>query len=145
MMRVYLAGPIYGEDAPGAWRDYTAEMIKISVGEDVEVINPLDLEVNLSDPGDVVHKDLEAISACDFLLAPCEKPSWGTAMELRHAAEIGVRTIGIKKDWADVSPWVAYHVDDKVATLDEAIEVLKRAPVGTAPLFPKSEGWTDAR
>ncbi len=110
-MKVYLAGAIWGVKDPATWRrDVTAQL-----PEGWEAINPMDLELFVdnedANPELVVERDLHAIEECDAVLALITQPSWGTAMEVFFAHEMGIPVIGWnpRPDGRPVGPWLRVH------------------------------------
>lgn len=123
-MSVYLAGPIFGctDDEAKGWRE-TASLL---LGGDV--IDPMDRDYRgIEDLStSMVDADLSAIRESTAVLAYALRPSWGTAMEIRHAWAMGKRVVAVVGD-GPVSPWLRYHTDGAVyRTLDLACAVLLR-------------------
>lgn len=70
----------------------------------------------------IVEGDLADIANCDAVLAYCWQPSYGTAMEIRHAAaerKIPVHVVATPP----ISPWLAYHATVHT-TLGDALVAL---------------------
>jgi nucleoside 2-deoxyribosyltransferase len=121
--RVYLAGAIYGQADPGGWRDTVSH----SLPAPWKAVNPLDLEVDIEKPSEVVDTDLAAILGCKAVIAKVDEPSWGTGMELFFAKRLGLPVIG----WTvgkhnGASPWLIHHTSCLVPTLPAAISFLTR-------------------
>lgn len=69
-------------------------------------------------PKQIVEGDKKSIMYCDTLLAKCDHPSYGTAMEIYFAWSLRKQVIVVTNSY---SPWVRYHADHIFPTLDEAI------------------------
>ena len=67
----------------------------------------------------VVHKDKTDIMYCDTLLAKCDFPSFGTAMEIMFAWSLQKQIIIVTNSQ---SPWIRYHADHIFPTVDEALQ-----------------------
>lgn len=117
----YLAGAIHGDPDPVSWRKQATLLLKDSGWN---VVDPIHLEVNLAFPEGVVRTDLKAIRACQRILARCDRPSWGTAMEIRDAWIWSIPTIawipGLD-NLENVSPWLKYHTRSRTNDLTEAV------------------------
>lgn len=75
---------------------------------------------------DIVHGDLEDIRSSDWVLASCLRPSWGTAMEIRIAYDLGKTIYAVVLPGVPVSPWLRYHA--RIFTsFDLAIEAINAA------------------
>lgn len=129
-MRVYLAGPInsVSDHQAHAWRD---EVITALDGRGITFVNPMVRDYRGHEDENVsaiVEGDLTDIASCDVLLAYCWKPSYGTAMEIRHAAaELRIPVIVVAT--APVSPWLRYHATELYPTLGDAVVALARRGV----------------
>ncbi len=128
MRRLYLAGPINGTTdlQATAWRDEAARVLEGLW----ECVNPMVRDYRGKEYFNVkaiVEGDLADIATCDAVLAYCWQPSYGTAMEIRHAAhelKIPVHVVtGLQA--APVSPWLQYHATIH-RTLDDALATLAR-------------------
>lgn len=107
-MKVYLCGGINGlSDADcNNWRDYAREHLKC------ETIDPMRRDyrgVEDQHIADIVAGDLADIDECDFVLANCTRPSWGTAMEIYYAWTRSKRIYAIVKEGMPISPWLRFH------------------------------------
>lgn len=124
--RIYLAGPINHASNPSRWRN---DIEGATNTNSVEYINPLDLEVDLDDPEDIVQTDLKAIQECNAMIIHHEPgiEHWGTPMEAFVASESDLDIHIVT--WLDsydasvdeLSPWLQYVTDDFVRTGREAI------------------------
>lgn len=124
-MRVYLCGPINGrsDDDCHNWRDYIAARVPNTVNPMSRDYRGRELEAGIADV--IVAGDEEDIRSCDVLLAYYDKPSVGTAMEIRMARkELGKRVVLIDRSNGPLSPWLLHHCHEIYKTLDEAIAAL---------------------
>lgn len=106
--RVYLAGAIQGCTNSEAkdWRADAASLLSWA-----EVVDPMTRDYRGAEIGnhrEIVEADLEAIRSCAAVLAMCERPSWGTAMEIRAAHSMGIMVVAVASA-AVPSPWLVYH------------------------------------
>ena len=125
-MKVYLCGPINGrsDDDCRGWREYVKEQLS-------DTLDPMDrdyrgreLEPGIAD--EIVAGDEADISKSDVLLVYYDKPSVGTAMEIRMAVkEMGKRVILVDKSDKPLSPWLIHHCQEVYKSLDEALSFLK--------------------
>jgi hypothetical protein len=78
--------------------------------------NPLLLEIGSGTPEAIVRCDVAAICRSSVVLAYVGIPSWGTAMELWQAKQLGVPVVAwVEMDYADtLSPWVRYCISHGV-------------------------------
>ncbi len=126
MTRVYLCGGINGLDDDEAknWRARaTAEL-----GERFEIVDPMARDyrgVELDNVDDIVRGDLADIDSCDVILVRAERPSWGTAMEVHYSHDAHKYVVAFGAGDRP-SPWLAYHADELVPTLDDALALLNR-------------------
>lgn len=73
---------------------------------------------------EIIEGDLLDISHSDIILVNATRPSWGTAMEVRHSfAEKGKVVV----TWCpgSVSPWLRGHSTVILPTLPEAVDYIK--------------------
>lgn len=108
-MRVYLAGPIFGQSDP-ACRDWR-EMATALLPDSWEILNPMARDYRGREDDcaeEIVEGDLLDIRRCHLMLvnAPC--PSWGTAMEIRQAYMWDI-PIFVVTPHRSISPWLRYH------------------------------------
>lgn len=124
-LTVYLAGPINGctdEEAKG-WRDRVVGAV-----DGVTFIDPMERDYRGAEDANVdeiVDKDKQCIDQCDILLANVWKPSVGTAMEIMWAYERGLEVVLINESDGPMSPWLRYHSNCCLRSIDEAIEMLR--------------------
>lgn len=109
MRSVYLCGPINGKsDAEcNDWRSKARHLL----GGSFVVVDPMARDFRGKEDMNVeqiVLGDIADIDAADFLLVRADSPSWGTAMEVRHAFVTGKKIVAFTE--ADrISPWLRYH------------------------------------
>lgn len=120
MTTVYLAGPINGctDDEANTWRD----QVKLALGVE-NTLDPMRRDYRgIEDESvrEIVEGDLEDIINSDIMLANCWQVSWGTAMEIFYANEIGKAVIAVLPPDARVSPWLRWHAE-VVHSLDDAL------------------------
>lgn len=120
--KVYLCGPINGQTdyQCKTWRQQATELLK----EHFWIIDPMDRDYRGSEAGneeEIVAGDLAEIKKCQFILANCFAPSWGTAMEiaLAHGMEHGphIYAFGVM---SKPSPWLVYHTHHRFFNLEDA-------------------------
>lgn len=123
-MRVYLAGPINGRsDAEcNDWREQAKTLLAPH-----ETLDPMDRDYRGKEDmnvGEIVEGDKYDINRCDALLAYCDVPSVGTSMEVLYAYERLLRVVVVVPPCGRVSPWLRYHSEAVVESLERAAEVL---------------------
>lgn len=129
---VYLAGGINGlSDADATdWREEMKRLLPRAIG----VLDPMSRDYRgreAENVAEIVKGDLEDIASCQAMIAYCPRPSWGTAMEIYHAARVAPRrVIAIVPEGLPISPWLRHHTEVVVATLEEAVDALLREPNG---------------
>lgn len=115
-MKVYLAGGIWGVKDPVTWRRDVAAQLP----EGWEAVDPTQIELFVESEDDdtdnekarkIVDVDLAAIEDSDAIIALVNQPSWGTAMEIFYAHELGLPVIGWnpRSDGRPVGPWLRVH------------------------------------
>jgi hypothetical protein len=109
MTTIYLAGPINGciDDEAHGWRQgfmdslsgykFLDPMVRDYRGREDECVP------------EIVEGDKADIEACDVFLAYCWQVSWGTAMEIFYAHQLGRRVVLVVPEGARISPWLRYH------------------------------------
>ena len=123
---VYLAGPINGctDSEASGWRagfmaslphcGFLDPMVRDYRGREDECLN------------EIVELDKKDINDCDIFLAYHWKKSDGTSMEIYHAwllrrqRQCYQRVVVVIPKDQPISPWVRYHSDVIVPTLEEA-------------------------
>lgn len=126
MALIYLAGPINGktDDECRSWRVQAASILR---AQGHEVLDPLTRDYRgreLENVSDLVTADLVDIRKSDAILANCQHPSWGTAMELRSAYIIGVPVFGWTSAPSKCSPWLHYHLKYLTDSMQSAADAL---------------------
>lgn len=131
---VYLAGGIFQLDdvQATAWREY----VKRELSGQCDFLDPMRRDYRGREDecyAEIVNGDKHDIRQSDIILAMCNTPSWGTAMEIgyAHARRMvdngGTHIIGIVAGQR-VSPWLRHHCDDIVdgtyAAIDKIRELL---------------------
>ena len=118
---VYLAGGINGlsdEEAKG-WRNAAArELVSL-----YDILDPMVRDyrgVEAQNVEEIVTGDLLDISISDIVLVRAERPSWGTAMELVYAKEMGKYVIAFGAGERP-SPWLVFHADHVAETLEAGV------------------------
>jgi nucleoside 2-deoxyribosyltransferase len=127
---VYLAGPIAGctDDETHGWRTEVKRRLK----DKFNFLDPAarwDTRDRLLDPAEVirlVETDIEEIRQSDIVLANVWKISAGTSMEFVYAKRVYYKTVISINPNSYLSPWVDYHSDWVVSTIDRAIGRLRR-------------------
>ena len=120
MKTVYLAGPINGksDDECIAWRDFARNRLS----DYYKCLDPMSRDYRGREHDNarrIVEGDCADISQSDIVLALCESPSWGTAMELRIAFDAH-KTIIVVADKQTASPWLRYHATALFNTIEDA-------------------------
>lgn len=125
-MRIYLAGPIFGQDDTQAkgWRD----QVKRNAAPHT-FLDPMrrDCRGREANPGMaklLVELDKRDVESCDVLLANMHTVSAGTCMEILLAWQLGKTVVVVWPDETPLSPWVRYHASAVVPTIDEAMRVI---------------------
>jgi len=121
---VYLAGAINKctDSEAMDWRTRAKELL----GKNFGILDPMDRDyrgVEKTAWKEIVEKDLEDINRCDIFLVNCQKPSWGTAMEIFYASRERKQVIGFGAG-EDPSPWLIYHVDILESNIECATGVI---------------------
>lgn len=124
MKTVYLCGGINGlTDADCKdWR----EMAKSALTERYRILDPMRRDYRgkeLESVREIVQGDEADICESDILLVNAERPSWGTAMEVRLAWGSGKRIVTVCPS-DKPSPWLIYHSSVVHRSLDAAIAQL---------------------
>lgn len=123
-MKVYLAGPIFGcsDDEAGSWRRQATE----ALSPYCDVVDPMrrdfrgsELEnerlIVLGDKGDIKHSDAVLVNAL--------RPTWGTAMEVFYAADLGKKVVAFVGHQRP-SPWLRYHCEYVFPALEDCVTAL---------------------
>lgn len=139
MRTVYLAGPIFGQGdrIAKAWRQAAASVLS----PHYEILDPTRRDYRGREDEfaqQIVSGDLADIDRSDVVLVVAPAPSWGTAMEIYHAASKGKEVIAVVGLDAPVSPWLRVHATHLCASLDEAVRLL--LDTVSEPVPPPSGG-----
>lgn len=119
MKKVYLAGSIFNNPNPIAWR----QAAKQCLPEGWQAIDPTDNEVSTLTPRELVQLDYGLIQDCQAIIARVDRPSWGTAMELAHAKRIDIPVLGWgpwRRSTERLNPWLEFHLHKYLPSLMEA-------------------------
>jgi len=121
-MTVYLCGPIRGRtDAECyGWREIAKEAFPDATDpmrRDYRGVESLNIN-------NIVTKDKEDIRKADIVLANCEVPSWGTAMEILYAHSVGVPVVSFCAP-ERLSAWVSFHSVAILGDLKSAIQFIE--------------------
>jgi nucleoside 2-deoxyribosyltransferase len=122
---VYLAGPIYEQDDTCIrWRKAAH---KILMTKNIMCIKPTDADYRGQEtqkyiPETIVQKDKSDIMTCDTILAKCDFPSYGTAMEIMFAWSLQKQIIVVTNSF---SPWIRFHASFIFPTVEKALDNLK--------------------
>ena len=122
---VYLCGPINGcsDKQAHGWRQ--SVMAKLSGTH--TFLDPMRRDYREHEAGherEIVEAYLADIQNSDIVLALCGRPSWGTAMEIFAADRLYRKpciVIG-----GSGSPWLEVHATARVATVRDAVELLRK-------------------
>jgi nucleoside 2-deoxyribosyltransferase len=77
---------------------------------------------------EIVELDKLAIRKCHAVLARPIKPSFGTAMEIHYAWTLGIPVVLWLDGTHSVSPWLRYHSTSIVATIEDAVSIIRKIP-----------------
>lgn len=129
---IYLAGPILGctDEETNGWRQgfmarlprcgFLDPMVRDYRGREAECYE------------EIVELDKQDIEESDVVVAYCWQVSWGTAMELHFAWDdrgVGARwhrVVVVIPEGQRISPWLIYHSDIVVHTLEEAAQWIEK-------------------
>ena len=122
---VYLAGPIYDcDDTCVEWRKAAAGILR---SKKIMTLSPMNRDYRGREDESIirrliVEKDKKDIMASDTVLALCEQPSFGTAMEVLFAWGLRKQVVAVTRHG---SPWIRYHADKVFDNLDEALGAME--------------------
>jgi len=122
---VYLAGPIYEmDDTCIRWRKGAALLLR---KKGIMSISPTDADYRGKESiagiaKQVVERDKRDIVKCDTIIAKCDMPSYGTAMEILFAWSLQKQIVVVTNT---KSPWITYHASEIVSTVEEAVNLLE--------------------
>jgi len=128
-MKIMVCGPIAGKGV-----DEIKILQKILIENGFQVINQLKAEeMNYSYIDDfrnkkqlaerIVTSDLKSIEKSDIIVAICNEPSFGTAIEIYYAKKLGKKVI-ILNEQAQPSPWPIAFADQIVKSKEELVKKL---------------------
>lgn len=124
MSAVYLCGPILGRTDEDCvhWRERAAQLLDpIPVRDPVKLRDYRGKEHQDEAPEVIVLGDLKDINESACLLVMFDKPSVGTAMEIRYAfAERKIPVYVIDTSNSQRSPWLVFHTTRFFPTLEKA-------------------------
>lgn len=124
--RIYLSGPIYGTtDKDQKWRTVVAKKLS----KWYEILDPLKRDYrktkfNCVNSRDIVLGDLKELDHSNVIIANCERPGWGTAMEIFYGHMKGKPILFFTSN-KNPSPWLLSHARN-VKTLENAVKELKK-------------------
>jgi nucleoside 2-deoxyribosyltransferase len=78
----------------------------------------------------IVKRDLEAVEEADVVVAVCEAPSFGTAVEMFVAKQLGKRVVLFSRK-AVRSPWPVKFSDRSATSMRDLLDVLSDYPTST--------------
>ena len=122
---VYLAGPIYDcDDTCVEWRKDAARKLR---AKQIMSLSPADRDYRGKEGRPFVRKqivegDKSDVMKCDTIIAVCEQPSFGTAMEVHFGWSLQKQVLVVTRHG---SPWIRYHATAVFGSVDEAIEALE--------------------
>lgn len=131
--KVFISGPILGMETNQGYRETITELC-LRLG--FEVIDPWRREKSMY-KGDekwwwpnvpasgFVQRDLEDAERCDIMIVYLPKLSAGACMELFHAKRKG-KNIIVVSEMESLSPWIKFHSDAILKSLDELEDELKK-------------------
>lgn len=132
MTTVYLGGPINGatdEEAHG-WRD----QFKAELGPSFTYKDPMDRDYRGREDecvNEIVELDKADIEVSDIVVGYCWQVSVGTSMEVYFAWDLrfqgtdqGPFVLLVIPEGTRISPWLRYHSDAIVHTLEEARQLI---------------------
>lgn len=114
--QIYLAGAITHLADPQTWRN---QAIAILAECDIVGIDPLKWEAKDFPPAEIVALDYGLILQSQAVIVDCSTPSWGTAMELAFAKQVGRPVFGWNGQ-ERMSPWLVYHTSAIDSNLEQA-------------------------
>lgn len=70
---------------------------------------------------EIVELDKIDVMNADALLVSCDKPSWGTAMEVVYAWERAKPVVVVCPEDMTISPWLSYHSHRIVHSYEDGV------------------------
>ena len=130
-MKIMVCGPIgYGnvDEIKELQKNLRARGFKIvnqfeNEGMDYSHVKDFRNQKELADR--IVKNDLEFIKKADVIVAICNEPSFGTAMEISEAKKLG-KTVIVFSEKPLASPWPIAYSNHIVISEDELIELLSK-------------------
>ena len=129
-MKIMVCGPIAGKGV-----DEIKILQKILIESGFQVINQLRAGMNYSYIDDfrnkkqlaerIVTSDLKSIEKSDIIVAICNEPSFGTAIEIYYAKKLGKKVI-VLNEQAQPSPWPIAFADQIVKSKEELVKKLRK-------------------
>jgi nucleoside 2-deoxyribosyltransferase len=122
--KVYLAGAIYGTtNAEQEWRKIATEKLSAVY----EVLNPMDRDYrgtkfDTVNSTKIVKEDMLCVDNSSVIFANCEKPGWGTGMEIFYAHMKGKPVLFFTSN-DNPSPWLLARARN-VGSLENGIQEL---------------------
>ena len=121
-MKIYLAGGINGLSDADA-KDWRARATASLVAAGHTVLDTMSRDYRGKEAGnaaEIVENDILDIKQCGAVVAMCERPSWGTAMEIwfMHTGGIAVHAVCSSPN---PSPWLVYCCAAIYSSLDAAV------------------------
>lgn len=125
MKTIYLCGAINGcaDEECRNWR----ELVK-SLWEG-ETLDPMRRDYRgreAESVAEIISGDEEDIAASDGILVSADRPSWGTAMEIRLAfKELGKPVVVVCPEGMAISPWLRGHSNRIVHSYADALAAFR--------------------
>lgn len=121
MTTIYLAGAINGctDEECKDWREYVKSLWP------GKCLDPMARDYRGREGecfAEIISGDEEDIAASDVVLVSADKPSWGTAMEIRLAKkELGKPVVLVCPEGMSLSPWLRGHCDGIVYSYQDGM------------------------
>ena len=121
MTTLYLAGAINGcaDEECKDWREFVKTLWP------GECLDPMARDYRGREDecfAEIIAGDEEDVAACDVVLVSADKPSWGTAMEIRLAKnELGKPVVLVCPEGMSLSPWLRGHCDEIVHSYQDGV------------------------
>lgn len=122
---IYLCGAINGctDEECRDWREYVKSLWP------GECLDPMRRDYRGREhecAAEIIEGDEADIAASDGVLVSADKPSWGTAMEIRMAfSELGKPVVVVCPPDMRLSPWLIGHSNQVVHSYEAGVEALK--------------------
>lgn len=128
MKPIYLCGPINGRSDTDCidWREQAKVLLAPLPTLDPMARDYRGRELEAGIAREIVENDEADIRQCAALLVMFDKPSVGTAMEIRMAAkEMGLPVHLVDLSGKPLSPWLTYHATAVHASLEAACAAIR--------------------